>query len=122
MIFDLTGPVDFNDEIKSDSGNSTLTVYLKGVTPDAKLDRHMVFDKSIFRDCDVETDSTGTKVTMNTTPVARFAVVPLENPARLLVTFTPQGGIPGATIPATASDNGMPDMPAPSDSDSNTSQ
>jgi len=49
-----------------------------------------VFDKSIFKDCDVSSDSDGTTVTVNTVPVTNFAVVPLDEPPRLLVTFTPQ--------------------------------
>jgi outer membrane protein assembly factor BamD len=94
VIFDLTGPVNFDDNIQNASDSSTLTVFLKGVTPDTKLAHHLVFDRSIFRDCDIESDATGTKVTVNTVPVSRFAIVPLEQPSRLLVTFTPQGGPP----------------------------
>jgi outer membrane protein assembly factor BamD len=94
VIFDLTGPVNYHDDIKNGSDSSTLTVFLTGVTPDAKLAHHLVFDKSIFRDCDIETDSGGTKVTVNTSPVSRFAIVPLQQPSRLLVTFTPQGNMP----------------------------
>src|SRR5580658_1414545 len=50
------------------------------------------FDKSIFKDCKVSSDSSGTTVTLNMQPIAHFAVVPLESPPRLLVTFTPQSG------------------------------
>jgi outer membrane protein assembly factor BamD len=102
VIFDLTGPVNFDDKIDHGSDYSTLKIFLKSVTPDSKLARHFVFDRSIFRDCDVESDSNGTTVTVNTTPVSRFAIVPLDQPARLLVTFTPQAGLPGPppTLPA----------------------
>jgi outer membrane protein assembly factor BamD len=99
VVFDLTGPVNFDDDLKNGSDSSTLKVFLKGVSADSRLARHLVFDRSIFRDCDIESDSNGTTVTVNTMPVARFAIVPLERPARLLVTFTPQNG----TSPATAS-------------------
>jgi len=102
VVFDLTGPVNFDDNLKNGSESSTLTVFLKGVTPDAKLARHLTFDKSIFRDCDIASDSSGTTVTLNITPVSRFAIVPLGKPARLLVTFTPQGGAPAVAAPADA--------------------
>jgi len=94
VIFDLTGPVNFDDKIDHGSDYSTVKIFLKGVTPDSKLARHLVFDRSIFRDCDVDSDSSGTTITLNTTPVSRFAIVPLDQPARLLVTFTPAGGLP----------------------------
>jgi outer membrane protein assembly factor BamD len=90
VVFDLTGPVSFDDDLKNGSDASTLKVFLKGVSADSKLARHLVFDRSIFRDCDIDSDSNGTTVTVNTMPVSRFAIVPLERPARLLVTFTPQ--------------------------------
>lgn len=96
VIFDLTGPVNYDDNLKNDTNSSTLTIFLKGVTPDSKLEHHLSFDRSIFRDCSIETDSGGTKVTVNTVPVSRFAIVPLEEPARLLVTFVPQNGPPVA--------------------------
>ncbi len=94
VIFDLTGPVAYDDNLQSGTDSSTLTVFLKAVTPDAKLARHMVFDKSIFRDCDVASDADGTKITVNTTRVSRFAIVPLQGPSRLLVTFVPESGSP----------------------------
>ncbi len=60
----------------------------------------MVFDRSIFHDCDIQTDAGGTTVTVNTSPVSRFAVVPLNAPQRLLVTFTPEDQQPaGASEP-----------------------
>jgi outer membrane protein assembly factor BamD len=99
VVFDLTGPVNFDDDLKNSSDASTLKVFLKGVSADSKLARHLVFDRSIFHDCDIESDSNGTTVTVNTMPVSRFAIVPLERPARLLVTFTPQN----AAAPTTAS-------------------
>lgn len=94
VVLDLTGPVNYDDNLKNGTDYSTLTLFLKGVTPDSQLARHLVFDRSIFRDCEIEPASGGTRVTVNTTPVSRFAVVPLQQPARLLVTFTPQGGPP----------------------------
>ncbi len=90
MIFDLSGPVNFDQHLDNGASSSTLTLYLKQVTPDPALARHMVFDKSIFRDCDIDSDASGTKVVVNTIPVTRYAVVPLDQPPRLLVTFTPQ--------------------------------
>ena len=92
VVLDLTGPVNYDDKLKNGVDYSTLTLFLKGVTPDSQLTRHLVFDRSIFRDCDIEPADGGTRVTVNTTPVSRFAIVPLQQPARLLVTFTPQGG------------------------------
>jgi hypothetical protein len=92
VVLDLTGPVNYDDSLKNGLDYSTLTLFLKGVTPDSQLARHLVFDRSIFRDCDIEPADGGTRVTVNTTPVSRFAVVPLQQPARLLVTFTPQNG------------------------------
>jgi outer membrane protein assembly factor BamD len=107
VILDLTGPVTYHDNLKSAAESSTFTVFLKGVTPDSKLARHLVFDRSIFRDCDIEADSNGTKVTVNTMPVSRFAIVPLQQPSRLLVTFTPQSNIAGAAG-QTASSEAIP--------------
>jgi outer membrane protein assembly factor BamD len=110
VIFDLTGPVAYDENLDNGNGSSTLTVYLKGVTPDANLTRHLTFDRSIFHDCQVETDENGTKVTVNTTPVARFAITPVANPNRLLVTFTPITGAPTADQAASAAD--QPQLPA----------
>jgi len=89
VILDLSGPVNFDDKLKKGGDSSTLQVYLKGADADAGLARHLVFDRSIFRDCDIQPDAGGTSVTVTTTPVSRFAIVPLERPARLLITFTP---------------------------------
>jgi len=97
IVFDLTGPANFDDHLNNSSDSSTLKVFLKGVSADSKLARHLVFDRSIFRDCDIESDPSGTTVTVNTMPVTRFAIVPLERPARLLVTFTPQNGASSTT-------------------------
>jgi outer membrane protein assembly factor BamD len=105
VIFDLTGPVIYDENLDSGSGDSsTLTVYLKSVKPDANLAHHLTFDRSIFRDCQVDTDANGTKITVNTTPVSRFAITPVGNPDRLLVTFTPENGAPAADQAASASD------------------
>jgi outer membrane protein assembly factor BamD len=89
VILDLTGPVRFEKHLANANGYSTATIVMKDVKPDAALEHHLVFDKSIFRDCEIKSDAQGTTVTLNTVPVANFAVVPLEQPPRLLVTFTP---------------------------------
>ncbi len=90
VIFDLTGPVAYENELQNGNGYSTLTIHLKDTKPAPKLASHLVFDRSIFRDCDIQTKSDGTTVTVNTSPVSRFAVVPLQAPPRLLITFTPE--------------------------------
>jgi outer membrane protein assembly factor BamD len=90
IILDLTGPVAFNKRIESGSGYSTAVVTLKDVTPDKALQNHIVFDRSIFRDCEISSNSQGTTITMNTTPLADVSVVPLDSPPRLLLTFMPQ--------------------------------
>lgn len=95
VIFDLSGPVSYDQHLDHTGASSTLTLYLKQVKPDTALSRHLVFDRSIFRDCDIDSDGGGTKIVLNTMPVTRYAVVPLDQPSRLLVTFTPQKG--GAT-------------------------
>jgi outer membrane protein assembly factor BamD len=90
VIFDVSGPVKFEKHLASGPGFASLSVRLLNTQPDAKLDHHIVFDRSIFKDSDIKSDAGGTTVTVNTTPVARFAIIPLEDPARLLVTFTPE--------------------------------
>jgi outer membrane protein assembly factor BamD len=90
VIFDLTRPVQYEKRIESGPDSATLTVLLKGVQPEPGMQRHLVFNRSIFKDCSISTDPQGTVVTVNTVPVSNYAVVPLESPARLLVTFTPQ--------------------------------
>ena len=101
VIFDLTGPVAFENQLQSGSSSSTLTIHLKETTLAKGLATHMVFDRSIFHDCDIQSDAGGTTVTVNTSPVSRFAVVPLNAPPRLLVTFTPeQQGPAGAGEPS----------------------
>jgi outer membrane protein assembly factor BamD len=110
VIFDLSGPVNFDQHLDNSGGTSTLTLYLKQVTPDSGLERHVVFDKSIFHDCNIDSDATGTKIVVNTALVSRYAVVPLEAPARLLVTFTPEGSAPPSD--STASSNAVPAIPA----------
>ncbi|MGH7925359.1 MAG: outer membrane protein assembly factor BamD [Candidatus Binatus sp.] len=92
VILELSGPVSFAKNLASNSGGSTATVVLKDVTPDPSLQTHLVFDKSIFKDCSVASSSAGTTVTLSMQPVAHFAIVPLEGPPRLLMTFTPQAG------------------------------
>jgi outer membrane protein assembly factor BamD len=90
VILELSGPVSFDKNLESSSDGSTATLVLKQVTPVAGLQAHLVFDKSIFKDCNISSSSAGTTVTLNMQPVAHFAVVPLEAPPRLLMTFTPQ--------------------------------
>ena len=90
IILDLTGPVAYDKRVQNGSGYSAAILTLKDVTPDKTLKSHIVFDRSIFRDCDVKTDSQGTTVTMNTVPLADVSVVPLDGPPRLLLTFMPQ--------------------------------
>jgi outer membrane protein assembly factor BamD len=97
VIFDLTGTVPFESQLQNGSGSSTLTIRLKETKPASRLATHLVFDRSIFRDCDIQTDAGETKVTVNTSPVSRFAVIPLNAPPRLLVTFTPEEQQPAAT-------------------------
>lgn len=92
VILELSGPVSFAKDLESSSDGSVATVMLKKVIPQTGLQTHLVFDKSIFKDCNVTTDSDGTTVTLNTRPVEHFSVVPLEGPPRLLMTFTPQAG------------------------------
>ena len=81
VILELSGPVSFDKNLESNSDGSTATVVLKDVTPDVALQTHLVFDKSIFKDCSISSSSAGTTVTLNTQPVAHFAVVPLEGAA-----------------------------------------
>jgi outer membrane protein assembly factor BamD len=92
VILELSGPVSFDKNLESSSDGSTATLMLKDVTPDVALQTHLVFDKSIFKDCKISSSKDGTTVTLNMQPVAHFAVVPLESPPRLLMTFTPQAG------------------------------
>lgn len=92
VILDLSKPVaKYEQHIENGRGYSTVKVLLRDVTPDAGVQHHVVFDRSIFKDCDVDSDAQGTTITVNTVPVSSFAVVPLSEPPRLLVTFTPQG-------------------------------
>ncbi len=90
IIMDLTGPVTFNKRIENGSGYSSAILTLKDVTPDKTLQNHIVFDRSIFRDCEVTSGPQGTTVTMNTVPLADVSVVPLDSPPRLLISFMPQ--------------------------------
>jgi hypothetical protein len=108
VIFDLTGPVAFENQLQGGSSSSTLTIRLKETKLASGLATHMVFDRSIFHDCDIQSDAGGTTVTVNTSPVSRFAVVPLNAPPRLLVTFTPEQQPPsGASEPSGDSGNSV---------------
>jgi outer membrane protein assembly factor BamD len=91
VILDLSKPVQYEQHIENGPGYSTVKVLLKDVTPDASVQHHLVFDRSIFKDCDIDSNAQGTTITVNTVPVSSFAVVPLTEPPRLLVTFTAQG-------------------------------
>jgi hypothetical protein len=90
FIIDLTGPVAYSKRVENGAGYSTAILTLKDVKPDKGLQNHMVFDRSIFKDCDISSGPQGTVITMNTVPVADVSVVALDGPPRLLVTFTPQ--------------------------------
>ena len=95
VIFDLTGPVAYSKQMEpSSGGGSKVTVVLKDVTPDPGIGKHVAFDRSIFRDCTISKDSSGTTIVLNVQPIQGYSVVPLDDPARLLVTFTPQS-MPG---------------------------
>jgi outer membrane protein assembly factor BamD len=89
VIIDLTAPATYEKHVRNDSGYSTAIVTIKNAKLDAAMPRHMVFDRSIFKDCEITSNSQGTSVAVNTDPVANVSVVPLEGPPRLLVTFTP---------------------------------
>jgi outer membrane protein assembly factor BamD len=110
VIFDLSSPVRYDKEFQSGPSSATLTLHLKNTAPSLHLDSHLVFDKSIFRDVQVSPDGHDTTVTINTTAVSRFAIVPLEEPARLLVTFAPPENENGE---ATASEMGASPPPPP---------
>lgn len=90
VIFDLTGPVRYEKSIEETSSGATVTVVLEGVTPDGSIGKHIVFGRSIFKDCDIEKAADKTTITLNMQPVMGYSVVPLDDPSRLLVTFTPQ--------------------------------
>ena len=90
VILDLTGPVSYENQLQGGSGSSTLTIHLNETKPAHGLGTHLVFDRSIFHDCDIQSDASGTTVTVNTSPVSHFAVVQLNAPPRLLVMFTPE--------------------------------
>jgi outer membrane protein assembly factor BamD len=106
VIFDLTGAVPFESQLQNGSNSSTLTIHLKETKLARGVPTHMTFDRSIFHDCDIQADPDGTTVTVNTSPVSRFAVVPLNAPPRLLVTFTPEEQQPaGASEPGVDTGN-----------------
>jgi len=90
VILDLSGPVAYNKRVENGSGFSSAILTLKDVTPDKTVQTHIVFDRSIFRDCDVTAGPHETTVTLNTVPLADVSVVPLDSPPRLLVSFMPQ--------------------------------
>lgn len=107
VIFDLTGPVAYENKLENGDGYSTLTINLKDTKPASALGSHLVFDRSIFHDCSITHSQDGTTVTVNTEPVAQFAVVPLDAPPRLLITFVPQHRQQNALGQPAGSDAGM---------------
>ncbi len=92
VVFDLTGPVTYDEHIDKGGDSATTTIFLKQVTLASTMPTHITFDKSIFRDADIQSANGGAKITINTAAVSRFAVIPLNQPSRLLVTFTPVAG------------------------------
>jgi outer membrane protein assembly factor BamD len=92
IIFDMSATPKFEKHFDGAPDSSTLTVLLQNTQPDSKLGHHMVFDRSIFRDAEIDSNGHDTTVTIHTTHVARFAIIPLEEPSRLLVTFTTEAG------------------------------
>ncbi len=105
VILNLSSPVRYDKEFQSGANSAMLTLHLKNTAPARHLDSHLVFDKSIFRDVLVDSQGNDTTVTINTTTVSRFAIVPLEEPARLLVTFAPPEAAVGE---ASATEMGAP--------------
>ncbi len=105
VVFDLTGPVMYDQHIDKGDSSATTTIFLKQVTPDAAMPTHINFDKSIFRDADIESANGGTRITITTAPVSRFAVIPLSRPSRLLVTFTPSAASATASSDLGAAEN-----------------
>lgn len=89
MIIDLSAPAKYVKHLRNYSGSSTAIVTIKDAKLDAAMPRHLAFDRSIFHDCEITTNAEGTTIAMHTDPVANVAVVPLESPPRLLVTFIP---------------------------------
>ncbi|HTQ26262.1 MAG TPA: outer membrane protein assembly factor BamD [Candidatus Binataceae bacterium] len=108
VILDLTGPVAYENQLQGGSDSSTLTLHLKETRLAKGAPTHLVFDRSIFHDCDIQSDADGTTITVNTSPVSRFAVVPLNAPPRLLVTFTPAQQPAGASEPEPPGGDGEP--------------
>jgi hypothetical protein len=90
VIFDLTGPVRYEKSMESTANGAVVTLVLRDVKPGDGIAKHVVFDRSIFKDCDISRDSDKTTITLNMQPITSYSVVPLDDPARLLVTFTPQ--------------------------------
>lgn len=116
VILDLSRPVRYEKEFQSGSDSATLTLHLKNTAPGSHLDQHLVFDKSIFRDVTVGSEGNDTTVTVNTAAVSRFAIVPLEEPARLLVTFAPPESNTGEAAASEMSplpSGPSPDVPPP---------
>jgi outer membrane protein assembly factor BamD len=115
VILDLTGPVAYDNQLQGGSGSSTLTLHLKGTRLAKGAPTHLVFDRSIFHDCDIQSDADGTTITVNTSPVSRFAVVPLNAPPRLLVTFTPADQSASPSEPEPEAPSGEPSGETSSD-------
>ncbi|HUY19190.1 MAG TPA: outer membrane protein assembly factor BamD [Candidatus Binataceae bacterium] len=114
VILDLSGPVKYDKEFESGPESAMLTLHLKNTAPGTHLSQHQIFDKSIFRDVLVTTAGNDTTVTVNTSGVSRFAIVPLEEPARLLVTFAPpENGTGEAAAGEMVPSGSPPEVPPP---------
>jgi hypothetical protein len=90
VILDVSRPVDFEKGLSNSGGASIVTIRLRDVTPEIGLRREIVFDRSIFRDAEITGGIDGTTVTLRTTPIVDYTVIPLTSPPRLLITFTPR--------------------------------
>ena len=81
--------MQYDKRIENGPGYSTVKVLLKDVTPDPSVQHHVVFDRSIFKDCDITSDAQGTTITVNTVPVSGYAIVSLNEPPRFVVACPP---------------------------------
>ena len=113
IVLDLTGPVDFDKRFRDDGDSSELTVVLHKTEPDSQLQNHIELHRSIFKDCDVQVEGDTTAVTVRTTKVANYAVIPLEGPSRLMITYTPVTEVKGeaGTVAKSAFDPTTDELP-----------
>jgi hypothetical protein len=89
MIVELTGAVAFDKTMDSGADGATVKISLHDVTPAQTVGKHIDFNRSIFKDCAIAKDESGTTLTLKTKAVSTYTVIPLDDPPRLLVTFTP---------------------------------